>query len=322
MLFIRNFIILLSVLLVVLIFSSCRKLDKEGPATATVSIKVNHSQSASRMARVSTSFTAGVDTELIVLVPDNTTFNQQYLSLENRYQFALTDLSTDTVSLTVPLDTGIKLFSYAYFDEIFTQIELENTAMQAEQFGKTSSFTISSGDTSKEVSLKSFEYSSGLTGLRYSGYFNDDYSYFGNATEETHSSFKGPYFDNITTATAGRNYDNTYSVQWSGYFKAAETGTHTFYTKSDDSSWLWLGSKLTTIEKLISERSSSSALVNNGGLHGTVTRSGQISLIEGKLYPILIYYGEKSGGDNIEVSFSPPSGTRTFDGTTYFFHSE
>jgi hypothetical protein len=153
MLFIRNLITLLSVLLVILLFSACRKLDKEGPATATVSITVSHSQSSSRIAGTNRSFTADVDTELIALVPDNTTFNQEYLSLKNRYQFALTDLSTDTVSMTVPLDTGIKLYSYGYFGEIFTVSELENTATLAEQFGETSSFTISSGDTSKEVNL-------------------------------------------------------------------------------------------------------------------------------------------------------------------------
>ena len=153
MFFIRNLITLLSVLLVILPFSACRKLDKEGPATATVRITVSHSQSSSRIAGTNRSFTADVDTELIALVPDNTTFNQEYLSLKNRYQFALTDLSTDTVSMTVPLDTGIKLYSYGYFGEIFTVSELENTATLAEQFGETSSFTISSGDTSKEVNL-------------------------------------------------------------------------------------------------------------------------------------------------------------------------
>jgi hypothetical protein len=274
------------------------------------------------MAGVSTSFTAGADTELIALVPDNTSFQQKYLSLENLYQFALTDLSTDTVSLTVPLDTAIKLYSYAYFGETFTVSELQSTAIQAEQFGSTSSFTISSGDTTKEVTLKSFDYSSGLLGLRYAGYFNDDLSFFDTATEDNHSSFKGPYFDNITTATAGLDYDSTYSVQWKGYFKAAETGTYTFYTMSDDSSWLWLGSKLTSIETLISERSSSTALVNNSGLHGPATSSGQITLLAGKLYPILIYFGENSGGEIIEVSFTPPSGTTTFDGTNHFFHAE
>jgi hypothetical protein len=156
MFFIRNITILVSFLLIIILFSSCRKLDKEGPATATVSIKVNHSRSSSRMDGISRSFTTDVDTELIALVTENTTFNQQYLSLENRYQFALTDLSTDTVTLTVPLDTGIKLYSYAYFGDDFTLSELENTVTQADEFGETSSFTISTDDTSKEVSLKYF----------------------------------------------------------------------------------------------------------------------------------------------------------------------
>jgi hypothetical protein len=153
MIFIQNFIILLSVLLVVMLFSACRKLDKEGPDTAIVSIKVSHSQTSSRITGINRSYTSDNDTELIALVTDNTTFDKQYLSLENRYQFALTDLSTNTVSLTVPLDTGIKLYSYGYFDDIFTVSELENTATQAEQFGETSSFTISIGDTSKDVYL-------------------------------------------------------------------------------------------------------------------------------------------------------------------------
>ena len=187
-LFIRNIITLLSVLLLVLLFSACNNIDKEGPATAIVSIKLNHSQSSSRMARVSTSFTAGVDTELIALVPDNSTFSQEYLSLENLYQFALTDLSTDTVSLTVPLDTGIKLYSYAYFGEIFTLNELQSTARQADQFGNTSSFTISTGDTSKEVFLKYFGTESSLdttllAHYAFEGNLNDESSYKRHLTE-------------------------------------------------------------------------------------------------------------------------------------------
>ena len=153
MIFIHNIILLLSVLLFIVLFSSCNKLDKEGPATATVRIKVSHSQTSSRVTGINRSYTSDNDTELIALVTDNTNFNQEYLTLENRIQFALTDLSTDTVSLTVPLDTGIKLYSYGYFGEIFTLSELENTATLAEQFGETSSFTISSGETSKEVNL-------------------------------------------------------------------------------------------------------------------------------------------------------------------------
>jgi hypothetical protein len=63
-----------------MLFSACRKLDKEGPDTAIVSIKVSHSQTSSRITGINRSYTSDNDTELIALVTDNTTFNKQYLS--------------------------------------------------------------------------------------------------------------------------------------------------------------------------------------------------------------------------------------------------
>ena len=239
--FIRNIIISLSVLLIIVLLYACRKLDKEGPATATVSIVLSHSQSTSRMARVSTSFNAGTDTELIALVPDNTTFNQKYLSLENRYQFALTDLSTDTVSLTVPLDTGIKLYSYAYFDEKFTLSELENTATQAEQFGETSSFTISSSDTSKNVSLKYFGTESTLdttllAHYAFEGNLNDESSYNRDLTENNGSEITYSTADNQSNKSgqaAWFNGNNTYA--YTDNITVGDNFTIAFWTKPDSS---------------------------------------------------------------------------------------
>ena len=250
--FIRNLKILLSILLVVLLFSACRKLDKEGPATATVSIVLNHSQSASRMARVSTSFTAGADTELIALVTDNTTFNQKYLSLENRYQLALTDLSTDTVSLTVPLDTGIKLYSYAYFDDNFTLSELENTAMQAEQFGETSSFTISSSDTSKDVSLKYFGTESTLdttllAHYAFEGNLNDESSYNRDLTEDSGSHITYSATDNQSNKSgqaAWFNGSNTYA--YTDNITVGDNFTIAFWTKPDSSAMNTYASVIST----------------------------------------------------------------------------
>jgi hypothetical protein len=242
MFFVRNITTLLSVLLVVMLFSACRKLDKEGPATATVSIVLSHSQSASRMARVSTSFTAGVDTELIALVTDNTTFNQKYLSLENRYQFALTDLSNDTVSLTVPLDTGIKLYSYAYFDDNFSLSDLENTATQAEQFGETSSFTISSGDTSKDVSLKYFGTESSLdttvlAHYDFEGDLTDESSYNRDLTEDSGSDITYSATDNQSNKSgqaAWFNGSNTYA--YTDNITVGDNFTIAFWVKPDSSS--------------------------------------------------------------------------------------
>jgi len=60
-LFFPNIIPLLSVLLLVLLLSASNNIDKAGPATAIVSIKLNHSQLSLRMAGVRTSFTAVVE---------------------------------------------------------------------------------------------------------------------------------------------------------------------------------------------------------------------------------------------------------------------
>jgi hypothetical protein len=260
MFFVRNIIILLSLLLVILLFSACRKLDKEGPATAIVSINLNHSQSTSRMARVSTSFTTGVDTELIVLVSDNTTFNQQYLSLENRYQFALTDLSTDTVSLTVPLDTGIKLYSYAYFDDNFTLSELKNTATQADQFGETSSFTISSSDTSKDVSLKYFGTESTLdttvlAHYAFEGDLTDESSYNRDLTENNGSEITYSATDNQSNKSgqaAWFNGTNTYA--YTDNITVDDNFTIAFWTKPDSSSMSQWDSAFSTGDSTTSGR--------------------------------------------------------------------
>ena len=69
---------------------------------------------------------------------------------------------------------------------------------------------------------------------------------------------------------------------------------------------------------MIGARSTSNAVVNNSGLHGTREVSGTIDLVAGKLYPILVYFGENTGGDQITVSFTPPGGTKTSDGAGYY----
>ena len=182
---------------------------------------------------------------------DNTTFNQKHLSLENRYQFALTDLSTDTVSLTVPLDIGIKLYSYAYFDDNFTLNELENTAMQAEQFGETSSFTISSSDTSNDVSLKYFGTESTLdttllAHYAFEGNLNDNSSYNRHLTE-VGSNITYSAADN-TSNKSGRaalfNGTNTYA--YTDNITLSDNFTVAFWTKPDSPNMVQWNSALST----------------------------------------------------------------------------
>ena len=160
----------------------------------------------------------------------------------------------------------------------------------------------------------------GLIGSRYDGYFADNFTFFNTAISQPNANFGTNPFNAITAATAGSNYDDTFSAQWLGYFKASTTGEYIFSTTSDDSSWLWLGTASETTEALLARRSIDNELVDNHGLHGAQTRSGSIVLTANQLYPILVYYGESSGGDVINVSFTPPTGIVTTDGFGFYYN--
>jgi fibro-slime domain-containing protein len=151
---------------------------------------------------------------------------------------------------------------------------------------------------------ESSTYSSGLVGVRYVGYFNDDLNWFSSAT---------PHGDtNILTQIDGfsssfdYSQDELYSWEWNGYFKPSSSEIYTFYTSSDDASYLYIDNIL---------------VVNNGGLHGNNESSGTINLIADTYYPIKIQFGENTGGDIITVSFSSYTISKTTDGNGYYYHT-
>ena len=153
---------------------------------------------------------------------------------------------------------------------------------------------------------------SGLFGRRYSGYFADDVNWFGTAT-----------LSGTSRADTSINYNNNFpqspadnfSMEWQGYFKASITGTWNFRTTSDDASWIWMGATA------LSGWSTSNALVDNRGLHGSQSASGNISLVAGNYYPIRVQFGEQGGGEVMIVNFTPPSGIETTNGTGYYFYN-
>jgi hypothetical protein len=160
-------------------------------------------------------------------------------------------------------------------------------------------------------------YSASTDGLKwgyYTGYFTDNVSFFTGAPVASGIVTGIP---SINAGTGGyvpadqsREY---YSVQWTGYFLSNYTGTWTFYTSSDDASYLWIGPNATT------GFSNTNAIVINGGLHGMQERSGTVSLVAGEYYPIRIQFGENQQGDNIIVSFSNPNLTKTTNGQGFFY---
>jgi beta-glucosidase len=72
-----------------------------------------------------------------------------------------------------------------------------------------------------------------------------------------------------------------YSVRWTGYIKAPETGDYSIVTVSDDGSRLWLDDKL---------------VIDVWYPHGPLTKSAEVKLERGKYYKIRFELFEKTGG--------------------------
>jgi Concanavalin A-like lectin/glucanases superfamily/GLEYA domain len=155
--------------------------------------------------------------------------------------------------------------------------------------------------------------SDGLFGTRYVGYFGDNPDWFLTATPhgDTNQLTQIDHFSSSPDHVS----ESYYSWQWTGYFRANSTEDYTFYTSSDDASYLWIG------DVALSGYNVSNALVNNGGPHGDIERVGITGLIYNQYYPIRIQFGEIGGADVVTVSFSTNRIPKTTNGTGYYFGS-
>ncbi len=112
-----------------------------------------------------------------------------------------------------------------------------------------------------------------------------------------------PDFDKLKPAGAGpigdfsfspRKQVERFAFRYRGFVRAPVDGVYRFYTLSDDGSRLYVGDQL---------------VVDNDGLHGALERDGVIALSAG-LHAIVVTYFEKTGGDALEVSWTPPGGKK------------
>lgn len=158
-------------------------------------------------------------------------------------------------------------------------------------------------------------YAAGLYKTTYSGYFSDNVSFFATATPTTFGANPATSVQTTVISEPSSNDGEVFSCQWLGYFKPTTTETYTFYTSSDDASYVWVGSNA------ISGFTTGNATVNNGGLHGTAERSGSVALTSGTYYPIRIQFGENTGGDVLTFNYSTPTITKTTDVTGKVFYN-
>lgn len=80
---------------------------------------------------------------------------------------------------------------------------------------------------------------------------------------------------------------NAFSIAWSGYIEIPADGEYMFSTASDDGSWLFLDETL---------------VVDNGGAHGLVHKSGSMALTKG-LHKIVIRYVQHGGTAALRTSW-------------------
>ena len=152
-------------------------------------------------------------------------------------------------------------------------------------------------------------YAGGLYGKRYLSYFDDIVNWFNTAT--LHGDV-----NQLTEINGFTSDDDYYSWQWLGYFKASSTENYTFYSASDDASYVWIGSNA------LAGFTTANANVNNGGLHDVnEVASSPISLTAGVYYPIRIQFGENEGGDQLSFSFSTPTIGQTTQGLGYYYYN-
>jgi hypothetical protein len=139
---------------------------------------------------------------------------------------------------------------------------------------------------------------------------NDDLEFFDNPVVAPVTETQGTLVTLNITSQPQYN-----SILLIGYFLAPTTETYTFFTSTDDASYMWIG------PNAIEGYTHTNAVVQNGGLHGVAEQSGTISLTQNIYYPIRIMFGNNTGPGTMVVSYSTPTITKTSTWTGRIFHN-
>jgi hypothetical protein len=221
---------------------------------------------------------------------------------------------TGILQTSVELDEvtyeSIKVSPAGVYAAEFNEVDL--AAETAERRTSTGTYMVSG--YFDEYTGTSSMLSAGLFKTTYDGYFNDIPSFFATATPAAYDTNPATSVQTTEISESGNDDGSNFSCEWLGYFLPSTTETYTFFTASDDASYVWIGSNA------ISGFTTENAIVNNGGLHGVQEASGTISLTAGVYYPIRIQFGELDGGDELTFSYSTPTIIKTNDVTDRVFY--
>lgn len=98
---------------------------------------------------------------------------------------------------------------------------------------------------------------------------------------------------------------NTFSTRWVGKVYAPQTGSYTFYTRSDDGVRLWVNGKL---------------LVNNWTDHSAKENKGALTLTAGQQYDIKMEYYENRGSAVAQLRWSGPGISKQIVPSNVLYH--
>jgi hypothetical protein len=105
------------------------------------------------------------------------------------------------------------------------------------------------------------------------------------------------------------------SIMLTGYFLAPTTDTYTFYTSTDDASYMWIG------PNAITGYTHTNAIVQNGGLHGPVEVSGTVAMTANIYYPFRVMFGNLTGPGTMTVSWASSTQAKTSTWTGKLFYN-
>ena len=158
-------------------------------------------------------------------------------------------------------------------------------------------------------------YTAGLYKTTYVGYFSDTPTFFATATPGAYGANPATEVQTTIIQEPSSDDGSNFSVQWLGYFLPSTTETYTFYTSSDDGSYMWIGANALT------GFTTANATVSNGGAHGQSETSGTAALTAGTYYPVRIQFGEIGGGDVMSFNFSTATIAKTTNVTGRVFYN-
>ena len=149
----RSLIFIILFILIFILFGGCADIKDEAPKFRNLTLNLIKNDSNSRNLRTNEDITLGIQRELIKVVQESEIFSKEPSKLTKIYDSNSTNLSTNEVSLSIPLGIPVKLFAYRYQKE-FGTIQNEITTNIPVSFGKSNTFILKEDTKSLTIILE------------------------------------------------------------------------------------------------------------------------------------------------------------------------